>query len=107
MNCTAERYNFSDIIEGNNKKLVLIIYDIVDDKRRLAMVKLLESYGKRVQKSAFEALLTIKTYRKIVSSIEKIIREDDNIRIYKLNSSNEVLLIGTSETVYDDEVIIV
>lgn len=49
----VQRYDFSDIIDDDNRKLVLIIYDIVDNKRRLAMVKLLESYGRRVQKSAF------------------------------------------------------
>lgn len=36
------------------KKLyVLIIYDIVDNKKRLAFSKKLNGYGFRVQKSAF------------------------------------------------------
>ena len=39
------------------KFIVLMIYDIVDNKRRNKMVKCLEAYGVRVQKSAFEALL--------------------------------------------------
>jgi len=34
---------------------VLIIYDIVDDKRRSKYVKFISSFGFRVQKSAFEA----------------------------------------------------
>ena len=46
-----ERYDFTDIIEDADKKLILIIYDIIDNKRRTKMVKLLESYGTRVQKS--------------------------------------------------------
>ena len=46
------KYDFREIIEDPQKKLVLIIYDIIDDKRRLRMVKLLEAYGTRVQKSA-------------------------------------------------------
>ena len=41
----VQRYDFSDIIDDDNRKLILIIYDIVDNKRRLAMVKLLESYA--------------------------------------------------------------
>ena len=41
------------------KKLyVLIIYDIVDNKKRLAFAKKLNGYGFRVQKSAFEAMIT-------------------------------------------------
>ena len=38
--------------------IVLVIYDITDDKRRTKMVRCLERYGVRVQKSAFEAFLT-------------------------------------------------
>ena len=48
----VEKYDFTDLIEDADKKLVLIIYDIIDNKRRSKMVKLLESYGVRVQKSA-------------------------------------------------------
>ena len=41
----------------DKKYFVLIIYDISDNKRRNNMVKILSSYGFRVQKSAFEAML--------------------------------------------------
>ena len=48
---------FFDIEEkpDNDKVFVLIIYDIVDNKRRLKLAKFLAGYGFRVQKSAFEA----------------------------------------------------
>lgn len=101
------RYNFSDIIEDPQKKLILIIYDIVDNKRRTNMVKLLEAYGSRVQKSAFEALLTNRKYQEVVKEIQKLIAEEDNVRIYRLNSSNEVVLFGTSSTTYDENIIII
>ena len=61
-----ERYDFTDIIEDADKKLVLIIYDIIDNKRRTKMVKLLESYGTRVQRSAFEALINRSQYSKLL-----------------------------------------
>ena len=35
----------------------LLIYDIIDNKRRTKFAKFMESYGKRVQKSAFELRL--------------------------------------------------
>ena len=41
------------------KYVVVIIYDISEDKQRLKMAKFLNSYGHRVQKSAFEACLTL------------------------------------------------
>lgn len=100
-------YDFSSIIEDSNKKLVLIIYDIIDNKTRNKMVKLLESYGNRVQKSAFEALLTSAQYNEVIRKICNIINEEDNVRMYRLNSSNEVVLIGTSDTIYEEDVIII
>ena len=47
-----EEYYFqiSDELE-NDKQFVLIIYDITDNKRRTKFAKLMEGYGKRVQKS--------------------------------------------------------
>ncbi|NWO23583.1 CRISPR-associated endonuclease Cas2 [Mogibacterium timidum] len=87
--------------------MVLIIYDIIDNKRRSKMVKLLESYGVRVQKSAFEILINRTQYLEIIKGIKNIITNEDNVRIYRLNSSNEVLLFGESYSVYEEEVIIV
>lgn len=100
-------YNFSDIIECPNKKLVLIIYDIIDNKTRQNVVKFLEGYGRRVQKSAFEVLVTRQQYNDITAKLPNLIEDKDNVRIYRLNSSNEVILYGASESAYEDEVIIV
>lgn len=102
-----ERYDFTDIIEDADKKLILIIYDIIDNKRRTKMVKLLESYGTRVQKSAFEVLVNKGQYVKIIDGVKNVISNEDNVRIYRLNSSNEVLLLGESYSVYEEEVIVV
>ena len=82
-----ERYDFTDIIEDADKKLILIIYDIIDNKRRTKMVKLLESYGTRVQRSAFEALINRSQYSKIIEGIKKTISNEDNVRIYRLNKN--------------------
>ena len=103
----VEKYDFTDLREDADKKLVLIIYDIIDNKRRSKMVKLLESYGVRVQKSAFEILINRTQYLEIIKGIKNIITNEDNVRIYRLNSSNEVLLFGESYSVYEEEVIIV
>ena len=102
-----QKYDFSQVIEDPNKKLVLIIYDIIDNKRRSKMVKHLESFGNRVQKSAFEALLPHSKYCNMIDGIEKIITNEDNVRVYRLNGSNEVLLLGVMETTYEENVIII
>lgn len=101
------RYDFSELIEDPAKKLVLIIYDIIDNKRRTKMVKMLESYGIRVQKSAFEALLSTKQYKEVLVKILKIADEEDNVRLYRLNSSNEVIYLGDSDTIYEEDLVII
>ena len=53
----------------DDRQFILIIYDIVDNKRRTKFAKLLEGYGTRVQKSAFEAMLSQKSYEKLVREI--------------------------------------
>ena len=68
------------------KYVVVIIYDISEDKQRLKMAKFLNSYGHRVQKSAFEACLTEKQYDNFITKLEKRVNKDDNVRIYKLYS---------------------
>ena len=57
-------FEFETLVEdeGNDKYLILIIYDISDNKHRLEISKLLEGYGTRIQKSAFEAWLTKKHF---------------------------------------------
>ncbi len=73
--------------EISNKKLVVIIYDVVNDKRRRKMVKCLESYGIRVQKSAFECHLDDTMYKNLIKKLEKIFDEkEDLLRIYRLTS---------------------
>lgn len=104
---SVSKYDFDNIIEDPDKRLVLVIYDIVDNKRRNGMVKVLEGYGIRVQKSAFETLVTDQKYREMIKKIQNLITEQDNVRIYKLNSSNEVSIFGSSDTIYEEEVIIV
>ena len=63
---------------------ILLIYDISDNRRRTKIAKLLEGYGKRVQMSAFECLLNSKQYQKLVQNVEKIVKNEDNVRIYDL-----------------------
>ena len=46
----------------SDKEFILIIYDIVENKKRVKFAKLLSGYGIRVQKSAFEAMLTKQQY---------------------------------------------
>lgn len=57
--------------DGSAIFTVLVIYDITDNKHRLKISKLLDSYGTRVQKSCYEAKLTSVQYQKLLRDIKK------------------------------------
>lgn len=89
------------------KFIVLMIYDIVDNKRRNKMVKCLEAYGVRVQKSAFEALLTRRQYDKMLLESSRLIDEAvDSLRVYVLDDIIDVYTWGIGERKETDCVIL-
>ncbi len=103
-----EEYYFqiSDDLE-NDKMFILVIYDIVDNKRRLKFAKTMSGYGKRVQKSAFEALLTRQKYEKLIREIPKLVDLEDSVRLYKIHGKGQVLNWGNAEVLEEEEIIIV
>ena len=80
-----ENYFFDTDDEIKDSRVyVLIIYDIIDNKRRLKLAKYLNGYGFRVQKSSFEAKLTKSKYNQMINGIGKYATNEDSIRIYKI-----------------------
>ena len=65
---------------------VVIIYDISDDKRRRLVSDLLEGWGKRVNRSVFECLISSPVkLKKIKAGIENIVdKKTDSVRVYTL-----------------------
>lgn len=101
-------FQISDELE-DDREFVLIIYDIVDNKKRVKFAKLLSGYGKRVQKSAFEALLSKKSYMKLVAEIPKYIDTkggEDNVRIYRINGKGKVTSWGEVPE-FEEEIILI
>lgn len=86
---------------------VLVIYDIIDDKRRLKLAKLLQGYGFRIQKSAFEAIIDRKSYKKLLESLPAYVDEEDSIRVYKIVGRNQVKAFGKVLEQESEDVIII
>ena len=95
-----------DEIKSENKKLVLVIYDITLTKRRNKFVKLMENYGVRVQKSAFEMILNRSQYDELIRKIPFYITQEDNVRVYKLKVSGEIVSWGSGMTEAEEIIII-
>jgi CRISPR-associated protein Cas2 len=91
----------------DKKYFVLVIYDISENKRRNRMVKILNSYGFRVQKSAFEALLRPSKYKKLLSDIAKIPDSCDSIRVYKILGQGTVEVFGEQFYIESEETVII
>ena len=92
---------------SERKYVVLIIYDIIPNKQRVKMAKLLSGYGNRVQKSAFEARLNKKQYARLLRDIRRIMKEDDNVRIYKLHGYEEIMTFGDKKYETIEDVIVI
>ena len=105
-----ENYFFDDLEEhkSNDKKyFVLVIYDISSNKRRNHMAKVLNSYGFRVQKSAFEAMIRPDKYKKLLQDIEKIPETSDSIRVYKIQGTGTIEVFGEQYSIEDEETVII
>ena len=69
--------------------------------------KLLSGYGKRVQKSAFEAMLTTQRYNKLIEEIPRYIdKTEDNVRIYKITGKGKVTSWGEVPE-FDEEIVLI
>ncbi len=66
--------------------LYIVAYDIPSDQRRRKVSNLLEGYGKRVQYSVFECVLTAHKYRELRRRMKpRINLKEDSIRFYPLS----------------------
>lgn len=63
--------------------LVLVIYDVPDNRRRVRLSNFLEGYGRRVQKSAFECFLSLDEMRSLFKQVQKRVKPiEDDVRFY-------------------------
>lgn len=88
-------------------KTVLVIYDIEDAKVRNKVVKELESYGVRIQKSAFECYLDEGRLSAMIDHLRQIIGKQDSIRIYKPNKGVFVVSENRETDLYSQGTVIV
>jgi len=93
--------------EEKRKYLVVVIYDVPDNKRRNRLAKYLKSFGFRVQKSAFECILDKKKYKKLVQGIGRYISGDDLLRVYRLAGNADVQVWGSMPKTEVEDVIVV
>ncbi|MEA5495907.1 CRISPR-associated endonuclease Cas2 [Limnoraphis robusta Tam1] len=80
--------------------MVLVVYDIPNDKRRTKLANFLEGYGRRVQYSVFEIFITLDEMRILHQKVKKLVVPAENdVRFYWIaqEAVSLVLTIGSPE----------
>lgn len=93
--------------DAYNESFSLLIYDIIDNRRRQKFAKYMESFGKRVQKSAFEIRLDKRKLNDMITGIPKLISEEDSVKLYRIHGNGEVMCWGQAEFETKEDVIII
>ncbi|MGG6268867.1 CRISPR-associated endonuclease Cas2 [Leptolyngbya sp. AN03gr2] len=63
--------------------LVLVVYDVPDDKRRQKLATFLEGYGRRVQLSVFECFISLSEMKQLHDRVKRRVKPaEDNVRFY-------------------------
>lgn len=92
-------------------KFYLVCYDVVNDKRRNRIAKLLKGYGLRVQKSVFECLLSDDQLQLVKTRLDRYLKlEEDQVRFYPMSghTRRKVIILGMQpEREIDDDAFIV
>ena len=86
--------------------LILISYDISDDKKRTRLAKRLKDFGPRVQKSVFEADVKKDELIKLKKILTKTkLEKGDSIRLYKLCAEcrKNIIIWGEGEVTGDKD----
>ncbi len=89
---------------------IIVAYDIVDNKIRNKVAKILGNYGSRVQKSVFECRINDRQYLKMRAEIEiKIDFQADSVRYYPIcaRCAGNIEVAGWGSVMDDSDVIIV
>lgn len=82
--------------------LLLVAYDVTDDRLRRRLARLLGGYGERVQQSAFECRLRPRERRELVRRLQALLGDptDDttgplcSVRLYPLPKRRRCLELG-------------
>ncbi len=90
--------------------LVVVSYDIVDDKKRTQLAKKLLNFGQRVQYSVFECDLNKKQLDQMKKQALKCVDpHEDSLKIYKLceHCASRIESFGIRKGWEDTEVIVI
>jgi len=91
--------------------MIILTYDISQNKTRTKFSKFLSKYGRRLQFSVFEIKNSARVLDKILLEIEmkfkKMFQPSDSILIWKLTENEEKRIIRYGYSVHEEEELVV
>ena len=90
--------------------LVIVSYDIEDDKTRTRLARELRNFGPRVQKSVFEGDITHEELNVLQTCLSNVqLKSGDSIRLYRLCGEciKKIELFGQGEVTKDRDFYII
>lgn len=87
--------------------LIVVSYDVPNDRRRTRLAHMLKDFGQRVQYSVFECLLDAEALDRLRQRIEKLTDPlEDSVRIYRLclECEQKVEIQGLGKVTEDPDV---
>lgn len=76
------------------KRLIMIAFDIFNDKRRYKVNKILATYGYRIQYSIYHCFVYDEIITEIKDKLNMVISNEDKIIIYKINDESLLIKLG-------------
>lgn len=89
---------------------VVVAYDVVEDRRRTKVMKLLKGYGRHVQKSVFECHLDPPKIEAMVRKLATLIDPaQDTVRVYVVprRAVQKIIALGVGEITREEKVVVV
>lgn len=96
--------------DGAQVELVVVCYDVADDRRRQRLVRVLESFGQRVQESVFECWLNAAQQRALERRATAELDEGrDLLAIYalaRIDARDAICIGGGAELTRDTRMLV-
>lgn len=108
-NVEQEDYFFrgGEATASDRKVFALVIYDIIENKKRTKFAKYMKGYGIRIQKSCFEVTIPKRKFERMLEGIGRYCASEDSIRVYRIHGKSQVYQWGREEFAEEEDVIIV
>jgi len=86
------------------RSLVIVAYDISDDKRRARAAQTLLRFGARVEASVYELWLTSREIEKMWHGLSRVVKDGDLVRCYTICDACVKRIRSTTLSAPKDEI---